>query len=65
VLKSQFSLYVMNGGNKQGIDIKFYFKAGLSATENLYWCKRLTGSGCEPIKPFIGGILNFETEGTC
>jgi hypothetical protein len=31
----------MDGGNEQGVAIKCCFKAGVSATEQRYWCKRL------------------------
>ena len=34
-ITSEFSLFVMDGGNEQRVVIKFCFKAGLSATETL------------------------------
>jgi hypothetical protein len=41
---SQFSLYVMDGGNEQRVAIKFCFKAGLSATETLVLVQKAYGN---------------------
>jgi hypothetical protein len=43
-LLSQFSLYVMDGGNEQRSAIKFCFKAGLSATETLVLVQKAYGN---------------------
>ena len=64
VLSSQFSLFVMDGRNEQRAAIKCCFKAGLSVTETLvlvqkaYWNEDLNRSNV------LGGILDFETEGS-
>ena len=44
----------MDDGNEQRVAIKFCFKAGLSATETLVLVQ----------KAFLGGIFDFETEGS-
>jgi hypothetical protein len=44
VLQNQFSLYVMEGGSKQKVAIKFCFKAGLSATETLALVQKAYGN---------------------
>jgi hypothetical protein len=55
----------MDGGNEQRVAIKFCFKAGLSATETLvFCCKRLMGMGLQTDQTFLGGFLNFETDGS-
>ena len=41
---SQFSLYVMDGGNEERVAIKFCFKAGLSATETLVLVEEAYGN---------------------
>jgi hypothetical protein len=42
--ESQFSLYVMDGGNEQRVTIKFCFKAGVSATETLVLVQKTYGN---------------------
>ena len=41
---SQFSFYVMDGGNKQRVAIKFCFKASLSVTETLILVQKAYGN---------------------
>ena len=43
-MQSQFSLYVLDGGNEQRVAIKFCFKAGLSATETLALVQKAYGN---------------------
>jgi len=55
----------MDGGNEQRVVIKFCFNAGLSATETLVLVQKAYGN--EAVKRsnvFLGGILDFETEGS-
>jgi hypothetical protein len=54
----------MDGGNEQGVAIKFYFKTGLSATETLDLVQEAYGNGSLNRSNFLAGILDFETEGS-
>jgi len=54
----------MDGGNEQKVAIKFCFKAGLSATETLVLVQRLMGMKLWTDQKFLGGILDFEMEGS-
>jgi hypothetical protein len=51
----------MDGGNEQGVAIKFCFKAGLSATGTLVFVQRAYGN--EALN-FLSGILDFEMVGS-
>ena len=55
----------MNGGNEQRFAIKFCFKAGLSATETLVLVQKAYRNEAVNDQMFLGGILEFETEGSC
>jgi hypothetical protein len=54
----------MDGGNEQRVAIKFCFKAGLSATEKRILMQEVFGNEALNGSNFIGGILDFETEGS-
>jgi hypothetical protein len=54
----------MDGGNEQRFAIKFCFKAGLSATETLVLVQKAYGNEALNRSNFLGGILDFETEGS-
>jgi hypothetical protein len=54
----------MDGGNEQRVAIKFGFKAGLSATETLVLVQMTYGNETLNRSNVLGGILDFETEGT-
>jgi len=51
----------MDGRNEQRVAITFRFKAGLSATETLVLVKKAYGNEALNV---LGGILDFETEGS-
>jgi len=44
---------------------KFCFKAGLSVTETLVLVQNVMGMRLWTDQTFLGGILNFEMEGSC
>jgi hypothetical protein len=54
----------MDGGNEQGVVIKFCFKAGLSASETLVLVQRAYGNEALNRSNVLGGILDYETEGS-
>jgi len=54
----------MDGGNEQRFAIKLCFKAGLSATETLGLVQKAYGNEVVNLSNFLGGILDFETEGS-
>jgi len=54
----------MDGGNEQGVVIKVCFKAGLSTTETLVLVQKACGMRLWTDQTFLGGILDFETEGS-
>jgi hypothetical protein len=54
----------MDGVNEQRVAIKFCFKAGLSATEAPVLVKRFMRMRLLTDQSFLGGILNFEKEGS-
>ena len=54
----------MDGGNEQRVAIKFCFKAGLSVTETLVLVQKVYGNAGLNRSNFLGGILDFETEGS-
>jgi len=54
----------MDGGNQQRLATKFCFKAGLSATETLVLVQKLMGMRHWTYQKFLGGILDFEREGS-
>jgi hypothetical protein len=60
--RSQFSSYVMVGGNERRVAIKFCFKAGLSATETIVLVQKSYGNEALNRPNFLGGIIDFETE---
>jgi hypothetical protein len=41
-----------------------WFKAGLSATETLILAQKTDGNEALNLSKFLGGILEFETEGS-
>jgi len=43
-LQSQFSLYVLDGGTEQRVAVRFCFKAGHSATEELVLAQKYYGN---------------------
>jgi hypothetical protein len=53
----------MDGGNEQRFAIKFCFKAALSATKTLVLMQKAYGNEALNQSKFLGGILDFETEG--
>ena len=53
----------MDGGNEQRVAIIFFFKAGLSTTETLVLVQKAYGKEALNRSKFLGGILDFETEG--
>jgi len=63
-LYSQFSLYILDGGNKQRVAIQFCFKASLSAMETLVLVQKAYGNEALNRSNFLGGILNFERKGS-
>jgi hypothetical protein len=54
----------MDEGNEQKFVIKCCFKAGLSATESLVLVQKAYGNEAVNRSNFLGGILDFETEGS-
>ena len=54
----------MDGGNEQRVAIQFCFKAGLSATETLVFVQRAYANEALNQSNFLGGILDFEREGS-
>jgi len=54
----------MDGANEQRVAIKFCFKASLSATETLVWVQKTYVMRLRTDQTFLGGILDFETEGS-
>jgi len=54
----------MDGGNEQRFAIKCCFKAGLSATETLALVQKAYGNEALNRSTFLGGILDFEMEGS-
>jgi hypothetical protein len=55
----------MDGGKEQRVVIKFCFKASLSGTETLVLVQNAYGNeALNRSKKFLGGILDFETEGS-
>jgi hypothetical protein len=54
----------MGGGNEQRVAIKFCFKAGLFATEALVLVQKAYRNEALNRSNVLGGILDFETEGT-
>jgi hypothetical protein len=54
----------MVGGNEQRVAIKFCFKPGLSAMETLVLVQKAYGNEGLNRSNFLGGILDFETEGS-
>jgi hypothetical protein len=53
----------VEGGNEQRVAIKFCFRASLSATKTLVLVHKAYGKGDLNRSNFLGGILDFETEG--
>jgi hypothetical protein len=53
----------MDGGNEQRVAVKVCFKAGLSATETLVLVQKAYRNLALNRSNFLGGILDFETEG--
>jgi hypothetical protein len=53
----------MDGVNEQSFAITFCFKVGLSATEKLALVQKAYGNDALDRSNFLGGILDFETEG--
>ena len=54
----------MDGGYEKRFVIKFCFKAGLSATETLVLVQKAYGNEAVNRSTFLGGILDFEAEGS-
>jgi len=54
----------MDGGNEQTAAIKFCFKASLSVTEALVLVQKAYGNEALNRSNFLGGFLDFETEGS-
>jgi hypothetical protein len=54
----------MDGGNEQRVAIKLCFKAGLSAPETLVLVQKAYGNEALNRSNFLGGILDFESEGS-
>ena len=54
----------MDGGNNQRVAIKFCFKAGLSGTETLILVQKAYGNEALNPSNVLGGILDFETQGS-
>ena len=54
----------MDGRNEQRVAIKLCFKASLSATETLVLVQKSYGNEAPNASNFLGGILDFETEGS-
>jgi hypothetical protein len=54
----------MVGGNEQRFAIKFRFKSGISATETLVLVQKVYGNETLSRSNVLGGILDFENEGS-
>jgi hypothetical protein len=54
----------MDGGNVQRVAIKFCFKAGLFAIGTLVLVQNAYENEALSQSNFLGGILNFEPEGS-
>jgi hypothetical protein len=54
----------MDGGNEHRVAIKFCFKAGQSATETLVLAQKACGNETVNRSNILGGILDFEMEGS-
>jgi hypothetical protein len=54
----------MGGGNEQRLAIKLCFKAGLSATQTLVLVQKAYRNEALNQSNVLGGILDFETEGS-
>jgi hypothetical protein len=54
----------MDGGNKQRIAIIFCFKASQSATETLVLVQKAFENEALNRSKVLGGVLDFETEGS-
>jgi hypothetical protein len=54
----------MDVGKEQKVAIKFCLKAGLSATEILVLVQKAYGNEALNRSNVLGGILDFETEGS-
>ena len=54
----------MDGGNEQRVAITVCFKAGLSVTETLVLVQKAYGFGALNGSNVLGGIIDFETEGS-
>jgi len=54
----------MDGGNRQRVVTRICFKAGLSVTETLVLAQKTYGNEALNRSNFLGGILDFETEGS-
>jgi len=54
----------MDDRNEQRVAIKFCFRAGLSATETLVLVQKFYRNEALNRYTFLGGILNFEMEGS-
>ena len=54
----------MDGGNEQKVATKFCFKAQVSVTETLVMTQKAYGNETLNRSYFLGGILDFETEGS-
>jgi len=54
----------MDGGNERRVAIKFCFKAGQPAAETLILVQKIYGNEALKRSNFLGGILDFETEGS-
>jgi hypothetical protein len=54
----------MDGGNEQRVDIKFCFNACPSATETLVLVQKAYGNEALNRSNVLGGIHDFETEGS-
>ena len=62
-LPCKVSFFCKDGKNEQKFAIKFCIKAGLSATETLVLVQKSYGKEDLNRSNFVGGILDFETEG--
>jgi len=54
----------MDGRNGQRVVIRICFKAGLSVTETLVLVQKTFGNEALNRSNFLGGILDFEAEGS-
>jgi len=60
---SRYTDYATRPTNEQRVALKFCFKAGLSATETLVLVQKACGNEALN-RTELGGILDFETEGS-